>query len=134
MECSNCHNRFRADKIDTSKCPSCGKEHTFGEPRQFNMMFKTSVGSVDGSDTPVYLRPETAQGMFVNFKNILDSFHPKLPFGIAQIGPNFRNEIAPRDFIFRVRELGIMEFEYFLKEEQWKEYFEYWIQQYRGQR
>ncbi len=100
-------------------------------PQQFNMMFKTSVGSVDGSDTAVYLRPETAQGMFVNFKNIIDSFHPKLPFGIAQIGPNFRNEIAPRDFIFRVRELGIMEFEYFLREEQWKESFEYWLQQYR---
>ena len=98
-------------------------------PQQFNMMFKTSVGSVEGGDTTVYLRPETAQGMFVNFKNILDSYHPKLPFGIAQIGRNFRNEIAPRDFIFRVRELEIMEFEYFLKEEQWKELFEYWVKQ-----
>lgn len=95
-------------------------------PQQFNMMFKTSVGSVDGTDTTVYMRPETAQGMFVNFKNIIDSYHPKLPFGIAQIGRNFRNEIAPRDFIFRVRELEIMEFEYFLEEKTWEEKFAYW--------
>lgn len=101
-------------------------------PQQFNMMFKTSIGSVDGSDTTVYLRPETAQGMFVNFKNIIDSFHPKLPFGIAQIGRNFRNEIAPRDFIFRVRELEIMEFEYFIKEAEWKEKFEYWQEQMKA--
>lgn len=94
------------------------------EPQQFNMMFKTSVGSVDGEDTAVYLRPETAQGMFVNFKNILDTYHPKLPFGIAQIGRSFRNEIAPRDFIFRVRELEIMEFEYFVKEIEWEARFE----------
>lgn len=95
-------------------------------PQQFNMMFRTSVGSVDGSDTTVYMRPETAQGMFVNFKNIIDSYHPKLPFGIAQVGRNFRNEIAPRDFIFRVRELEIMEFEYFVKESEWSQHFEYW--------
>jgi len=101
-------------------------------PLQFNMMFKTSVGSVDGSDIVVYLRPETAQGMFVNFKNIIDSFHPKLPFGIAQIGRNFRNEIAPRDFIFRVRELEIMEFEYFIEPKKWEELFSYWLEQTRG--
>lgn len=101
-------------------------------PQQFNLMFKTSVGSVDGSDTAVYLRPETAQGMFVNFKNIIDSYHPKLPFGIAQIGRNFRNEIAPRDFIFRVRELEIMEFEYFVRESEWGEQFEYWRNQMLG--
>lgn len=101
-------------------------------PQQFNMMFKTSVGSVEGSDTTVYLRPETAQGMFVNFKNIIDSFHPKLPFGIAQVGRSFRNEIAPRDFIFRVRELEIMEFEYFVSEAQWKEQFEFWLSQMRA--
>lgn len=98
-------------------------------PQQFNMMFRTSVGSVDGSDATVYMRPETAQGMFVNFKNIIDSFHPKLPFGIAQIGRSFRNEIAPRDFIFRVRELEIMEFEYFVAEQEWSDRFEYWKQQ-----
>ena len=101
-------------------------------PQQFNMMFKTSVGSVDGSDLPVYLRPETAQGMFVNFKNIVDSYHPKIPFGIAQIGRNFRNEIAPRDFIFRVRELEIMEFEYFIGEKSWEEQFEYWRERMLG--
>ena len=101
-------------------------------PQQFNMMFKTSVGSIEGEDTAVYLRPETAQGMFVNFKNIIDSFHPKLPFGIAQIGRNFRNEIAPRDFIFRVRELEIMEFEYFVKGEEWKEHYEHWLEAMRA--
>ncbi len=95
-------------------------------PQQFNMMFKTSVGSTDGTDTLVYLRPETAQGMFVNFKNVLDSVHPKLPFGLAQIGSAFRNEIAPREFLFRVRELEIMEFEYFLAEKEWKSTFEMW--------
>jgi glycyl-tRNA synthetase len=95
------------------------------------MMFKTSVGSVQGGDTDVYLRPETAQGMFVNFKNIIDSFHPKLPFGIAQIGRSFRNEIAPRDFIFRVRELEIMELEYFIDEHTWEEQFSYWLVQMR---
>jgi glycyl-tRNA synthetase len=100
--------------------------NALSEPQQFNMMFKTSVGSVEGGDTAVYLRPETAQGMFVNFKNIIDSYHPKLPFGIAQIGRSFRNEIAPREFLFRVRELEIMEFEYFLKEQDWEKYFEYW--------
>jgi glycyl-tRNA synthetase len=104
--------------------------NAFTDPQQFNMMFKTSVGSVEGGDTAVYLRPETAQGMFVNFKNIIDTFHPKLPFGIAQIGRTFRNEIAPREFLFRVRELEIMEFEYFLdaKEDNgnWEKLFEYW--------
>lgn len=101
-------------------------------PQQFNMMFKTFVGSVEGGETPVYLRPETAQGMFVNFKNIINTFHPKLPFGIAQIGASFRNEIAPRDFIFRVRELEIMEFEYFLEEKMWEEKFQYWREQFHA--
>ena len=100
--------------------------NTLSEPQQFNMMFKTSVGSVDGSDTVIYMRPETAQGMFVNFKNIQDSYHPKLPFGIAQIGHSFRNEIAPREFIFRVRELEIMELEYFIGEQSWESEFEQW--------
>ncbi|MDB5195473.1 MAG: glycyl tRNA synthetase [Parcubacteria group bacterium] len=100
--------------------------------QQFNMMFKTSAGSVDGTDTTVYLRPETAQGMFVNFKNIIDTFHPKLPFGIAQIGRNFRNEIAPREFLFRVRELEIMEFEYFTEERAWEQHFEYWLGEMRA--
>lgn len=129
VECSNCHSRFRADKIDTSKCPNCGQEHTFGEPRQFNMMFKTHVGPVEDDNSVTYLRPETAQGMFVNFKNILDSFYPDIPFGVAQIGRNFRNEISPRDFIFRVRELEIMELEYFIHPEEWEKYFEGWRDQ-----
>ena len=101
-------------------------------PQQFNMMFKTSVGSVDGSEIPVYLRPENAQGMFANFKNILDAYHPKLPFGIAQIGRVFRNEIAPRDFIFRVREFEIMELEYFIRETEAEEQFAYWQAQMRS--
>lgn len=95
-----------------------------GEVRQFNMMFKTHVGAMEDEGSISYLRPETAQGMFVNFKNIMDSFHPKLPFGMAQIGKAFRNEIAPRDFIFRVREFEQMEIEYFVKPEAWKESFE----------
>lgn len=102
------------------------------EPQQFNMMFKTSTGSVDGADIPVYLRPETAQGMFVNFKNTLDAYHPKLPFGIGQIGKAFRNEIAPRDFIFRVRELEIMELEYFVKEAEWESAFDLWLREMRA--
>ncbi len=100
--------------------------NSLSDVQQFNMMFKTSVGSVEGGEMPAYLRPETAQGMFVNFKNIIDAYHPKLPFGIAQIGRAFRNEIAPREFIFRVRELEIMELEYFLNEKDWEKYFAYW--------
>ena len=130
VECEKCKRRFRADHLDESgKCPECGGR--LGTLRQFNMMFKTSVGSVEGADVPVYLRPETAQGMFVNFKNIIDSFHPRLPFGIAQIGKAFRNEIAPRDFIFRVRELEIMELEYFIPEKEWEAQFEYWLARMR---
>lgn len=114
VECSNCKSRFRADHLEGDTCPNCGKQNTFGEARQFNMMFKTTIGAVESEDSISYLRPETAQGMFVNFKNILDTFHPKLPFGMAQIGKAFRNEIAPRDFIFRVREFEQMEIEYFV--------------------
>jgi len=126
VECSNCHSRFRADKIDTSKCPTCGKEGTFGEPRQFNMMFKTTVGPVESDEAVAYLRPETAQGMFTNFKNVVDSFYPDLPFGLAQIGRNFRNEISPRDFVFRSREFEIMELEYFVNPSDWEQNFESW--------
>jgi glycyl-tRNA synthetase len=95
-----------------------------GDVRQFNMMFKTAIGATESEDSISYLRPETAQGMFVNFKNVMDSFHPKLPFGMAQIGKAFRNEIAPRDFIFRVRELEQMEIEYFVKPADWENIFE----------
>lgn len=97
----------------------------FGEIRQFNMMFKTNIGAIESDDNTVYLRPETAQGMFVNFKNIQDTFHPKLPFGMAQIGKAFRNEIAPRDFVFRVREFEQMEIEYFVNPKNWEASFEH---------
>ncbi|MES3005882.1 MAG: glycine--tRNA ligase [Patescibacteria group bacterium] len=98
--------------------------NALGDVRQFNMMFKTHVGAAEDESSTSYLRPETAQGMFVNFKNIVDSFHPKLPFGMAQIGKAFRNEIAPRDFVFRVRELEQMEIEYFVKPDAWKDIFD----------
>ncbi|HEU4966589.1 MAG TPA: glycine--tRNA ligase [Candidatus Saccharimonadales bacterium] len=126
VECSNCHGRFRADKIDTSKCPACGLKGTFGEPRQFNMMFKTYVGPVQDDNSISYLRPETAQGIFTNYKNVVDSFYPDMPFGIAQQGKAFRNEISPRDFVFRSREFEQMEIEYFVHQDQWENAFELW--------
>lgn len=103
---------------------NCGKKD-WKEPKQFNMMFKTDVGAT-GGDSISYLRPETAGGMFVNFKNVIDSFHPKLPFGLAQIGKAFRNEIAPRDFVFRTREFEQMEIEYFVHPDNWKKAFKEW--------
>jgi glycyl-tRNA synthetase len=124
VECSECKGRFRADKIDTSKCPACGKQGTFGEPRQFNMMFKTNVGSVEDENSVAYLRPETAQGIFTNYKNIVDTLYPDLPFGVAQVGKSFRNEISPRDFIFRSREFEQMEIEYFVHPASWQESFD----------
>jgi glycyl-tRNA synthetase len=125
VECSKCNHRFRADQlVDKTKCPDCGG--ALGQERQFNMMFKTKVGASEDSSSVAYLRPETAQGIFVNFKNTVDAFHPKLPFGIAQVGKAFRNEITPRDFIFRLREFEQMELEYFVRPEDWEKYFEYW--------
>ena len=125
VECEKCKKRFRADQIENpGKCPECGGK--LGEVSQFNMMFQTKVGASEDSSATSYLRPETAQGMFVNFKNTVDAFHPKLPFGMAQIGKAFRNEITPRDFIFRVREFEQMEIEYFTRETDWEKYFEYW--------
>ncbi|KND46738.1 MAG: Glycyl-tRNA synthetase [Parcubacteria bacterium C7867-006] len=125
VECEKCHHRFRADQLeDKIKCPDCGGK--LGEERQFNMMFKTHVGATEDESSVSYLRPETAGGMFVNFKNVLDSIHPKIPFGLGQIGKAFRNEIAPRDFVFRSREFRQMEVEYFVKPENWKEAFEEW--------
>lgn len=150
VQCKKCNEKFRADeigfgfggnpqnprkalwRIPTEKnCPNCGikiGKDTFKSPLMSNMMFKTSVGVMSGNDDngPAYLRPEVAQGMFVNFKNVVDSIHPDLPFGLAQIGRAFRNEIAPRDFLFRVREFDLMEFEYFVKEQEWERWFEYW--------
>ncbi len=125
VECTKCKKRFRADQLEkVGLCDACGAPT--GEVRNFNMMFQTQIGAVEDTSATVYLRPETAQGMFVNFKNVVDSFHPKLPFGTAQIGKAFRNEITPRDFIFRVREFEQMEIEYFIRESDWKTQFEYW--------
>ncbi len=124
-ECTKCKKRFRTDNISNrTKCPDCGA--ILGVERQFNMMLKTQVGAVEDSSATSYLRPETAQGMFVNFKNIVDSFHPKFPFGLGQVGKVFRNEITPRDFIFRVREFEQMEVEYFVRENDWVQAFEEW--------
>ena len=170
VECSNCHSRFRADKIDTAKCPTCGQPDSFDEPKQFNMMFKTFMGPnwasveddtarriqfaatfIDDEGQPIgdgvkesdnsdadsiaiykrssvsYLRPETAQGIFTNFKNVVDSFYPDLPFGLAQQGKAFRNEISPRDFVFRSREFEQMEIEYFVHPDQWEKAFDAWV-------
>jgi glycyl-tRNA synthetase len=130
VECSNCHARQRADKLDDpNKCPTCGKDGTFGEAKQFNMMFKTNVGPVDDESSISYLRPETAQGIFTNYKNVVDSFYPDLPFGIAQQGKAFRNEISPRDFVFRSREFEQMEIEYFVAPDMWEEAFDHWLNQ-----
>jgi glycyl-tRNA synthetase len=126
VECNNCHARLRQDHIQDNKCPVCGKVGDFSEPRQFNMMFKTNVGPVEDENSISYLRPETAQGMFTNYKNVLDSFYPDLPFGLAQIGKAFRNEISPRDFVFRSREFEQMEIEYFVNPDTWEEAFEKW--------
>ena len=167
--CSNCHSRHKKDDVQGSKCPACDKEGTLGEPRQFNMMFKTPMGPTWGSfeadennlvsgkitvksksgepiseltikedrddrnsvmvydkNSVSYLRPETAQGMFVNFKNILDTVQPDMPFGLAQIGKGFRNEISPREWLFRLREFEMMEIEYFVHPDKWEEAFEEW--------
>jgi glycyl-tRNA synthetase len=125
VECEKCKKRFRADHLgDKNKCPEC--EGILGDVRQFNMMFTTHVGATLDESATVYLRPETAGGIFTNFKSVTDSMHPKLPFGIAQIGKAFRNEIAPRDFIFRLRELSQMEVEYFVKPADWEQAFEEW--------
>lgn len=130
VECSNCHGRFRADKLeDANKCPTCGKTGTFGEARAFNMMFKTNVGPVEDENSISYLRPETAQGIFTNFKNVVDSLYPDVPFGIAQQGKAFRNEISPRDFVFRSREFEQMEIEYFIHPDSWEAEFDKWVTQ-----
>jgi len=153
IECKKCHQRFRADHLITDNqwsrlakqltslsevdregfiqdqfpaCPNCGVKRQWTIPAQFNLMFKTFIGPKENTTNIVYLRPETAQGMFVNFKNILDTMQPKLPFGIAQIGKAFRNEITPGNFIFRVLEFEQMEIEYFIKEADWRQFFDNW--------
>lgn len=153
VECTNCKGRFRADHVQGDKCPTCGMSGTMGEARQFNMMFRTFVGPNQGAEMTIgepmdnkprtenlegrkaftyepssvsYLRPETAQGIFTNFKNVVDSFYPDVPFGLAQQGKAFRNEISPRDFVFRSREFEQMEIEYFVHPDKWEEAFEAW--------
>ena len=121
QDCRDCNSRWRADHIEEGKCPNCGSEN-LTDPRPFNLMFKTSVGPVEDGSSFAYLRPETAQNIFTNFKNVMDSTPHALPFGIAQIGKAFRNEITPRNFIFRVREFEQMELEFFVRpgeDEKW---------------
>jgi glycyl-tRNA synthetase len=154
IECTKCHHRFRPDQIPgyeqitsiskvgetasfkfaaDSVCPNC---HTPAieslnpyQTKQFNLMFKTSIGTTKESSTDVYLRPEIAQAMFVNFKNVLDTTRKRLPFGIASVGKAFRNEITPGNFIFRTLEFDLMEFEYFIRENEWEKHFEYWLKE-----
>ena len=125
VECKACHHRFREDFLEEpGKCPVCGGALT--EARQFNLMFKTFMGPVEDTASTVFLRPETAQGIFVNFQNVLDTARQKIPFGIAQIGKSFRNEITPGNFIFRTREFEQMEIEYFVKPGDDEEAFQSW--------
>ena len=127
VECLNCHQRFREDHLgDDPICPNCGQKR-FTEPRQFNMMFKTNMGPVEDESSVTYLRPETAQGMFVDFALVQQTSRKKIPFGIAQIGKSFRNEITPGNFIFRTREFEQMEMEYFVEPGTDDEWFEYWV-------
>ncbi|MBI3589367.1 MAG: glycine--tRNA ligase [Candidatus Liptonbacteria bacterium] len=154
VECKQCHTRFRvneawsdevwwelAKKLEKAKvsdkeklvqetlkeCPNCGAKNKFAAPQRFNLMFKTLIGSAEGKASEAYFRPETAQGIFVNFKNVLDTSRKKIPFGIAQIGKAFRNEITPGNFIFRTREFEQMEIEYFIYEKDWKRSFDMWL-------
>jgi glycyl-tRNA synthetase len=129
VDCKNCHERFRLDKLDDPEvCPNCEAKHSFTEARQFNLMFKTYAGPVEGAGAAVYLRPETAQGMFTNFKNVLETSRKRPPFGIAQIGKSFRNEITPGNFVFRTREFEQMELEYFVPPAEGERWYEYWCQ------
>ena len=127
VDCKACKNRFRADKIQGDKCPDCGGELT--PARNFNLMFKTFMGPVEDTAAVVYLRPETAQGIFSNFENIVDTQRVKLPFGVAQMGKSFRNEITTENFIFRTREFEQMEMEYFVRpdREEEEKWYRYWV-------
>jgi len=127
VECKSCHKRWRSDELEGDKCPDCGGELT--EPKLFNLMFKTFIGPVEDEASVVYLRPETAQGMFVNFENVLNTTRKRLPFGIAQIGKSFRNEVTTGNFIFRCREFEQMEIEFFVKPGTDKQWFDYWVEE-----
>ena len=143
-ECASCHKRFRADHLEEAyeakhgkrpvslqelNCPNCGNKGTFSEPRMFNGLMKTYLGPVDNEEGLHYLRPETAQGIFVNYKNVETAARKKPPFGIAQVGKSFRNEITPGNFIFRTREFEQMEMEYFVEPGTDEEWHEYWLQE-----
>ena len=131
IDCRQCKSRFREDdlsekNIESGQCPKCGTKDSLTEARQFNLMFKTHIGPLEDSSSIAYLRPETAQGIYVNFKNVLDTSRQKIPFGIAQIGKAFRNEITPGNFIFRTREFEQMEMQYFVHPDDDEKYFEIW--------
>ena len=127
VECKKCHKRFRADQLEEKYCPDCRGELT--EVKQFNLMFKTFVGSTEDTASKVYLRPETCQGIFINFTNVIDTMQPEIPFGIAQIGKAFRNEITIGNFIFRDREIEMMELEFFVRPGQDEKWFDYWLEE-----
>ena len=130
VDCTSCNERHRLDKLDDPEvCPSCGSRGTFTEAREFNLMFKTHAGPLVDTAAEVYLRPETAQGMFINFANVLQTSRKRPPFGIAQIGKSFRNEITPGNFVFRTREFEQMEMEYFVPPDQADHWYEYWCRE-----
>ena len=130
VDCTECRNRFRLDKLDDpDTCPSCGATGSFTEAREFNLMFKTQAGPVEGSGADAYLRPETAQGMFTNFAQVLQTSRKRPPFGIAQVGKSFRNEITPQNWIFRTREFEQMELEFFVPPADSQRWYEYWCEQ-----
>ncbi len=130
VDCTACKQRFRLDKLeDESTCPACGAVGAFTEARQFNLMFKTNAGPIEEAAAVAYLRPETAQGMFTNFVQVLQTSRRRPPFGIAQTGKSFRNEITPQNWIFRTREFEQMELEYFVPPEESAQWYEYWCSQ-----
>ncbi len=130
VDCTNCHARHRLDKLDDPNvCPTCGNTGTFTEAREFNLMFRTHAGPMVESAAEVYLRPETAQGMFINFMNVLQTSRKRPPFGIAQIGKSFRNEITPGNFVFRTREFEQMEMEFFVPPAEASEWYGYWCKE-----
>jgi glycyl-tRNA synthetase len=130
VECTNCNHRFRADHVDLAKaCPDCGTKDSWTEPRQFHLMFKTHIGPVEDSSNVVYLRPETAQGMFVDFMTVQQASRKRIPFGIAQQGKSFRNEITPGNFVFRTREFEQMEMEFFVAPGTDDEWLDYWTKE-----
>lgn len=127
VDCRECHERFRLDKLeDPNLCPNCKARSSFTEPRQFNLMFKTHAGPIESEGAVAYLRPETAQGMFVDYANVLQTSRKRPPFGIAQVGKSFRNEITPGNFVFRTREFEQMEMEYFVPPEEAGHWYDYW--------